>query len=255
MRILISGTESGLGCYLQRLLGGDSLTRRTPINSFKSQKYDAIVHCAANPKRVTSGTELAQLVDDNLILTKKLLEIRHCYFVFISTVDVYPQRSIGREDIEIDLNDIEGGYSITKLMAESLVRDHSQSHLILRPTSLLGTDMRLNNLRKMFSKNPCKLTLSADSLFNFLLHEDIGGFIRQCLNKKVEGTYNVGSLENITLGELARIHELKHVDFGDFVYRVGTIDITKAISEYPDFAKTSEEVVGHFFSNILNAEG
>jgi len=250
MKVLISGAASGLGRYLQRQFQGHSLTRNNSIDELKKNKYDVIIHCASNPRAVTRGFELSRYIEDNFLLTQRLLEIEHRKFVFISTVDVYPKESNTSEELDIDLDDLQGGYPITKLMSESLVMSCGSEPLILRPTSMLGIDMRPNSLFKMFTSPACHITLSESSIFNYVLHEDIGSFIEYCLVEGIEGVYNVASQGNIELKDLVDYYGLRHVTFGTYNYNVGVIDTTKIIDEYPLFDKSTRYVVSNFIEML-----
>ena len=85
-RILVTGTGSGLGATPYDGFGDMALTRAdNPAKFWEHSVYDAIVHCAI---------DLAEGVDDavskNVSLLKDVCRIPHRLFVYISSVDVYP---------------------------------------------------------------------------------------------------------------------------------------------------------------------
>lgn len=139
MNILISGVKSGLGRYLHENLGGvgfdkDDFAAR--FTKLKQERFDVIIHCAFNSARTVNSKELGEYINDNLLLTEKLLSIRHKKFIFISSVDVYPKDSLVHfEDEVIDLNKLSGIYGITKLSSEAIVTSFSSNYLILRSSS------------------------------------------------------------------------------------------------------------------------
>lgn len=253
MRTLVSGANSGLGSYLQKLFRAESLTRDISVaRLIENEEYDVIIHCAVNPNISQDEKSLASFIEDNLILTSDLLKVKHKYFIFISSVDVYPkiQELKCSEDQNICLSDLKNEYPIVKLMSESLVLKNSSRSLILRPSAMLGSESRPNSLIKMLKDKPLKLELSGDSIFNYILHEDVGKFIYRSIEARIEGVYNLASLENITLNDVVRKYKLKNVTFGDFKYSTGDIVTSKVNLEGSFFTKKSMEVVDYYFNYL-----
>ena len=239
-KFLITGTSSGLGKYLHGNLGG------IPINREKIQKNGAeiIIHCAFNSQQ--SPKDIEQYFRDNVLLTEELTNIPHKKFIFISSVDVYPKNSNRHiEDEIIDINNADSLYVKTKLLSEEVVKKNCPNFLILRCSALLGKDSRKNSLIKIIQGDSPTLTLSPDSSFNYILHKDVLEFIKLALEKDLEGTYNLTSSNNITLKEVSVLFN-KKVKFGSYIYNVGYIDNSKAISVTPSFQKTSREVINEF---------
>ena len=246
MRILTTGILSGLGKYLHENLGGISLTRATSpedMEKIKNEGVDVIIHCAFNSRRGINSDSLYHYLEDNVLLTKKLVFIPHKKFIFLSSVDVYPKKAIVHsEDEIIDVDSINGIYGITKLMSESIVKNHCENYLILRGTSLLGKYSRKNSLIKIIEDEECILTLADDSRFNYVLHLDISDFIKFSIDQDLKGIYNLASSENITLLEVANMLG-KKAKFGTYRYDVGNIDNSKISSVFPVFKRASKEIV------------
>lgn len=249
MKILITGTASGLGKYLHDNLGGISLTRQTSETEkekIKKDGADVIIHCAFNSDR--NPKNLDQYFQDNVLLTKDLTKISHKKFIFISSVDVYPKNSSRHTEDEIlDANEAEDLYAKTKLLSEDLVKRNCPNFLILRCSALLGKDSRENSLIKIIKGNHPTLTLSAKSIFNYILHKDVLEFIKLAIEKDLLEIYNLVSSENITLKEVVDLLK-KEVTFGDYLYNVGNIVNIKAASILPNLKKTSKEIVVKFFN-------
>jgi dTDP-4-dehydrorhamnose reductase len=223
VNLLITGTSSGLGKYLHRTLAGTAWHRGEPLPA----RAEVIIHCAW-PARV--GPEYER---DTLELTRRLAGIPHARFVFISTVDVYPADGrVYREDsptVPI------GQYGQTKLAAEHIVGTHS---LILRCSAMLGVDARPNSLMRLLRGEP--VTLTADSRFNYVLHSDVGAFIRFALAQGLTGIYNVASAEPVTLGEIGI------TQFGEHRYVTANVNQEKIAGVFPAFRKTSRQVIEEF---------
>lgn len=242
---LITGTSNGLGKYLHDNLGGISFVR----SDAKDERAEIIIHCAFNSEH--NPKDLDQYFKDNVFLTGKLTKISHGKFIFISSVDVYPKDSKKHlEDEIININEIDGLYGVTKLMSEHLVKNNCPNFLILRCTALIGKDSRKNSLIRVIEEDNLALTLSEKSVFNYILHSDVLKFIKLAIKKDLKGVYNLASSKNITLKEVTNLFK-KRVKFGNYIYNVGNIDNDKASNFFPDFKKTSKEIISEFGSSIF----
>ena len=245
---LITGVSSGLGKYLHDNFGGISFDRK---NKEEVDEAEVIIHCAFNRNRDITTQNLYQYLFDNIFLTKKLAKIPHKKFIFISSVDVYPKNDQKHFENEvINVNQVSGIYEITKLFSESLIQTLCPNLLILRCAALLGKDSKENSLIKIIREDNPTLTVSADSIFNFILHTDVLEFIKKAIENDLQGIYNLASSKNITLKQVADLVK-KKVTFGDYVYNVGNIDNSKTRSVTPAFKKTSEEIIVEFSQLIV----
>jgi len=244
-----TGILSGLGKFIHENLGGIGLTRDTPpedMEKIKKSGVDVIIHCAFNSSREINSDSLYHYLEDNVLLTKKLVSIPHKKFIFLSSVDVYPKKTIAHsEDEIIDMDSVSTIYGITKLMSECIVKNHGLNYLILRPTAHLGKYSRKNSLIRIMEDEECALTLSGDSRFNYVLHSDVLDFTKFSIKHDIKGIYNVASSENINLSEVADILG-KKVKFGTYRYDVGNIDNSKVLSVLPTLKKTSKESITQF---------
>lgn len=241
---LITGTSSGLGKYLYGNLGGISFDRQTP----KDHQAEIIIHCAFNRTKNVTTRNLYQYLSDNVFLTKRLAKNPHKKFIHISSIDIYPQDNKKHsEDEVINVNKVATIYAFTKLLSESIIQNLCPNFLILRCVTLLGKDSKDNSLIKIIKDNHPSLTLSATSVFNYILHKDVLAFIKLAIEKDLHGIYNLASSKNITLAQVSNVMK-KNVSFGTFFYTVGNINNTKAALILPSFKKTSTEVISEFLS-------
>jgi nucleoside-diphosphate-sugar epimerase len=246
-QFLITGTSSGLGKYLHDHLGGVSFKR----DGVNVEDAEVVIHSAFDRKREVTSENLYQYLLDNVFLTEKLVKLPHKKFIYISSVDVYPKNNTKHSENEIiDINQISSAYALTKLMAESIIQSLSPNFLILRCSALLGRDAKENSLIKMIKQENPTVTLSAESVCNFILHIDVLKFIHTAVEKNLQGIYNIVASKNITTGEIAELLE-KKITFGNYVYNVGNIDNTKASQMIPALKKTSQETVKEFTDSVI----
>lgn len=252
-KLLITGIGSGFGRYLHEDLKGIGLNRDN-FASIQNKKFDVIIHSAFNTSNQHQGPNLTTYINDNIFLTKSLIEIPCKKFIYISSIDIYPKKlSILHENLEIDIDKVKGIYAISKLISEAFIQRYMPNHLILRLSALLGKYSRPNSLIKIIKNKEFKLNLSAESIFNYILYEDVLSFIKYAIKQDLRGIFNFASVSNISLDKSAQLIKGKlgprNVSFGDFFYKCGNIDISK-ISKVPSFIpKSSETVIMEFIAN------
>ncbi|MCH8987046.1 NAD-dependent epimerase/dehydratase family protein [Patescibacteria group bacterium] len=251
MKVLITGNKSGIGKYIfenfgEEMIGWDRDIALADKEEIKKEGVDILIHCAFNSLKEVTFESLAEYIQDNVFLTKELVEIPHKKFIFFSSVDVYSKdKEVHIEDAVIDANSTEGLYGITKLISESIVKARSKNSLIMRSTAFLGLYSRKNSLKRIIEDEEPIVTLTSDSEFNYILYSDVLEFLQTAIEKDLQGIYNIASCENIKLSEVAEMFE-KQVGFGEYTYLVGNIDNTKAVSIHPAFKKTSKQIIKEF---------
>ncbi len=248
---LVTGTKSGLGKFLHEQLPSISLSREDNIEAIhvdSKTPFEAIVHCAYNVNRDITSVTMQQYLSDNLLLAQKLLNIPHKKFIFISSSDVYPRTdTVWNENDEFSVDQIEGLYGLSKLMAETVIKTTAKNHLILRPTAMLGKYSRMNSLMKILFAQDIKLSLSPASSFNYILHEDILRFIQCAVADDVQGTFNLAATKSVSLQEVVTTFP-REIGFGNYTYTVAKLDNQKALSVCDAFANSSLENIKRFQS-------
>jgi nucleoside-diphosphate-sugar epimerase len=245
VRVLVSGTSTGLGAALRRGFDATAVARRTLDEDFPrlaGAGFDLIVHSAADARKELPATDLAAYRYSNLTLTERLLEIPHRLFVFISSQAVYP--TDGRAWAEQDPLTITADvslYGVFKLLAEDEVRRRATRSLILRCSSLVGRDGRANNIMRILRREPGRLFLGAACPYNLIAYEQIEAFIREALASGIDGTFNVGAVDWATLGEIAR-HLGAQVEFGEHLYTAPRADLTRIHNATRVFSLTTLDV-------------
>lgn len=248
MRILISGASGGLGKYLAEQLTADRFDRAAACAP--QGEYDTIVHCAFDVRRQVPPQDEAAYQRSTTGLTQVLLNIPHRQFVFISSCEVYlPSDTPHAEDEKIDHAALPDRYGKSKLEAEKQVLAQAVSPLILRPTAMLGPTIRPSSLTKILSGENPKLTLSATSTFNYVLHEDILAFLHLCFDLGLGGVFNIAASDNVSLEEVCAAFS-KTAQFGDYEYRTPKIDNRKAAALLSAFSHSSMEIVRRFAASV-----
>ena len=252
MRILISGTSSGLGASLLKRFGGEAYSRTSVLAPGAS--FDMIIHCATDAAKTVSPDTIEEYFRNNVELTRRLLGVRHGRFVFMSTIDVYPKHlRLCEEDTPINAHDISGVYGIAKFYSEALVRQNAAAPLIIRASALLGAPMRESSLTRMLRTRGASIGLAAASSFNYVLHDDVGDLIEAANREGMSGIVNCCSACAVTLGQISEAFGCG-THFGDFVYSTPPLANERATALVPDLARSSLETVQMFRRGILQQE-
>ena len=226
---IITGINSGLGKFLYQKIPGSLGINRNNKNLLKVKKLNnaIILHCAFNAKRNIDN--YSSYVEDNFFLTKELLDLKGIKkLIYFSSIDVYGDNS---------------PYCFMKKCAEDLIIKSKVSSSIIRISALLGTTMRKNSLIKLFLNE--KISLSKDSIFNYILQEDILKSLD--IFNNTNGIFNFHSSDNISLWEVAIKFNLKG-NFGNFEYKTFLGNSNNIKNLYP-FNKNSLENIKIFIEN------
>jgi len=238
-KILITGTSSGLGKYLSDNIKCVSLTRENSSHIFDEHRdthFDMILHCAFNSSKKIK--DYYSYAEDNIFLTKRLLGLSHNKFVFFSSIDIY--------------RDEDSPYKVTKLISEALVNSLSPGSLVLRLSAILGSSLKKNTLMKILQDEHPNLTLSGDSTFNYILEEDILGFVDEVRrHKEISGNMDFIANGNISLEKVAEKYD-KQVRFGSYIYTTPDLKNIKIKKLFSHLALSSEENIERFIRKSSN---
>lgn len=254
--ILVTGARSGLGNAVHRALGGIAFVRGMTVDDpaiRAAAPFDAIIHCAVNAAKYISMKTAYDYMDDNFLLTQRLVDIPHRKFVFVSTLAVYP--STGRavsEDEDVDLMPLTGPYAFSKLFSDLYVQKHARDPLILRTTTLLGPAIRPNTVLRALTQRDCQLFLAPDARYNFVMHDEIVEFIVQAMENNISGAFNIGSEGLVLLSSIVDQLGLS-VRYGEYHYDIGPVDTRKAGALHPAFARPSWQTLNRFIDTLGGA--
>jgi dTDP-4-dehydrorhamnose reductase len=249
MNLLISGVNKGLGKYLHHHFQCDGFARGDSLPTNK--KYDAVVHCAVSTAKEVTHDNLESYVDDNVSLTKRLCSLNYDKFIYISTVDVYPQKGdyYWKESDDIYLSTsppILSVYGTTKMISESIVMNTAPNWLIFRCSTILNHCSRPNATMKLLdTENHWDIFLHGNSTACFVLASDIARFIKMSLQDDLTGIYNLAGSEHISLNDMSEILG-SNVTFGEYIYSLRKADNAKVCAIAPFFGKTFQEAIEQF---------
>jgi dTDP-4-dehydrorhamnose reductase len=226
-KILVSGSSSGLGKFLKESLVATPFSRDSDFSKIKEDKYDLIVHCAANQSRNLSLSQVYEYYLDNIKLTELLTSLDTKRFIYISSIDVSLITGTLGDKKQPNYFNQNNLYTAAKTFSEAIIKQFCYNYTILRCPYLLGKYMRNNTINKLINDERPTVSLSKDSIFNIIRYKDVFSFILKSMNDNINGTYEVVANKNISLFEIAN-HLKKEVKFGEHQYSVEELDNKKS---------------------------
>jgi len=229
MRILVTGARKGLGAFLcsyWKEWECDAFTRGTWL--LPHSEYDVVVHCAFNTKNNPSDCELAEYFQDNIILTHELLKIQAKRFVFISSIDVYPEdHEYKTENDDIDINSVRNIYGQCKLVCEDMVSRHDD-YLILRCGGIIGPNKIPRSITNIIENRHSSLT--KNSTVNYVHQKTIADLI---MTPDVQRkTVNVVSDESMTISEMEELYP--GITYGLYEYHATNVSTIRLKKLFPN---------------------
>ncbi len=244
-RVLVTGSSSGLGNFLCKNLDAIGLSRENSSEIFKNENsnFDLIIHCAFSSAPDAST--------ENIALLNKVLEIKHNKFVFISSCDVYPDNEdLHSENESIKISLARSPYARQKIECEKIVFSNAKEPIIIRPVSLIGERLKNSNLKKLIYENQPSLTLTANSRWNFVKHEEVLAAIKQLDQKSFQGIIQLARSAPVTVGDVADFMK-REPFYGNFTYKVPLLDNEFAKKLVPELDESSSDFFKNWITQII----
>lgn len=242
MRVLVTGTGSGLGKYLLQHFDGEAFDRHHLKSglgeNIYNQQYDLVIHCAFNAAGNADINLVSEYFTDNAEMTRSLLSIRTKRFVYASTIDLYKNYPQAKETDKITLDRLNGGYAVSKFLSESYIVNSTKDFVIMRLAMPVGPFSRQNNLIRALNGSPPPLSVSPTSLYNIVDVRSVAKFIEYANSQRLTGIYNIGSANRASIKSLAQLSE-KHCLWGAYNYNSPTFNNQKACAVLSDFKNSS----------------
>jgi len=214
----ILGSQGYVGSHLVKKLRQRNIEYICPKRDeiLTRQNYGHIIYCVG--LTADFRTRPFDTIEAHVCKLKNIL--RDCEFeslVYLSSTRVYKNRhDIGNEDdpLEINPNDCDDLYNISKLMGESLCNVSPKKTYILRLSNVYGNDVHSSNflsgvIRDALNKKKITLTVTLNSEKDYVSIHDVTDLILCITEKGRYPVYNVASGRNITNLEI--INKIKEL--------------------------------------------
>ncbi|MFP4112366.1 MAG: NAD-dependent epimerase/dehydratase family protein [Candidatus Woesearchaeota archaeon] len=225
-------------------------------------KYDLIIHLAANPYVFNSVKE-PRLAYDNFVLLFNTLELARMNkitrFMFSSSREVYGNSTkeiLSEEDSYV--KNCESPYTATKIGGEALVHAYSRcyemNHVILRFSNIYGMYDESNRLIPTFIRNAKKgedlFVFGKDKLLDFTYIDDLISGMVSCIERYdavYNNTFNLSGGQPTPIMKIAELINNHYKKKSDVILqgpRTGEViryvaDLTKA-SQFLNFSPSTD---------------
>ena len=229
--ILISGTNSGLGKFLSKKLGGYKLKRKKNFSFYEKKKGDLIIHCG-----FFTGNALKKSFE-NIKLSYLISKLKSKKTIFISSMLIHDKKD----------NSL---YKKSKQICE-LFYCHKKDYVI-RLGSLIGNEMRKNTIHKiLFTRSP-KIGLSHNSKFSFVHYNEVLELIILLTKQTKIKHIDFYRHRLFSIKQIANKFNIK-VNYGSFFFKCTTLkSYQKTYFNKIIMSKTSLDLLKEF-KNIKEA--
>jgi len=201
---------SGLVKYLSSNYEVTPITREN-YEEHKGQKFDLFINANGNSKRFWALQNVFQDFEASTIsVYKTMFDFQFNKYVYISSVDVYPDLSSPQktqENQEIKVID-QNTYGFHKYLSEQIVKKHVSDWLILRPSMILGTGLKKGPFFDILNNNPIFVTL--DTKLQLTTTQGIAEIIETLFKNSVTGEIiNVGGERSFSFTKISEYFDQK----------------------------------------------
>ena len=247
-KILITGSNSGLGKFLKKQLFATGYYRGAKFEKLKKINWDLIVHCAFTTSEPKNKIEYIKCINDNLVLSYNISKLKGKK-IFISSCAVYEKENIKfrREKNKIYIKDEISTYAKFKLFAESFFNE--KKDIILRLGSIIGIGMRKNTVLKLIEDKKPRVYIRKDALYSFVTYDEILNFINLALKKNMTGIFNFLRTDYVELHKISKqICSNKKIKYGKYNFQVTKAN-NKKLKKLFNLKGTSISAVKNYHEN------
>ncbi len=247
-KILITGSNSGLGKFLKKRLSAIGYHRATNFEKLKKINWDLIIHCAFKTNEPKNKIEYNKYIDDNLMLSYNISKLKGKK-IFISSCAVYEKENpqFRGEKHRIFIKDEISMYAKFKLFGESFFDE--KKDIILRLGSIIGTGMRKNTILKLIEDKEPKVFIGKNSLYSFVTYDEILSFIKLALKKKISGIFNFLRTDYVEFNKISKkIFPDKKIKYGKYNFKVIKAS-NKKLKKIFNLKGTSVSVVKNYYES------
>jgi nucleoside-diphosphate-sugar epimerase len=247
---LISGTSSGIGKYLSKQLPfAEKYDRSSPISKYQNKEFDVIIHCAFDGSSLLGHKNLFEQLRSNISLVQDLCSLNHKIFIFFSSIDVYPKKiNLKSPDYKLGYGDLFSRQAFFKIMGESIVASKAKNFLILRPSLMIGEYARANTFVNIIRGKEGPFTLSKNSMFNLITHDQVWFCLQAAFFKEIRGVMNLCSGLYVSLDEVARKVKNNNISWGDYDYQTPKIEDSNTIKLFGGTDYKIEDIISKVLS-------
>lgn len=254
MKIAILGGKGMLGSDLVKFLSQDFTV--TPITRqnyarYKGKSFDVLINANGNSRRYWALQNIYEDFEASTVsVYKSVLDFKYDKYIYISSVDVYPDPSSPKTTSERSLIDAtkQNAYGFHKYLSEQIVRKHANNWMILRPSAILGTNLKKGPIYDIMQGNTVYIT--RQSKIQFISTKAINDVIHVIIKEnKSSEIYNVGGLGVFNFKSVSEIFDIDLINSKEAKKQIYNMDISRIKRLYSQL-ESSKEYVIQYMNNL-----
>ncbi|MBI4136926.1 NAD(P)-dependent oxidoreductase [Candidatus Roizmanbacteria bacterium] len=166
MKSALIGYTGFVGSNLSKQVAFTDTYNSKNIGDIQGKTYDLVVSAGTSSLKWKANQEQDQDWQGILALINPLKLVKARHFVFISTVDIYPNPQKVDEDTSISESDISQPYGKNRFRLEEFVRSQFRNVTIIRCPQLFGPGLKKNFIYDLMHHNALDFT-HKDSMFQW----------------------------------------------------------------------------------------
>lgn len=250
--LAIIGGNGMLGSDLVRYLSPKF--RVTSINRENySQRvggsFDVLINANGNSKRFWANKNPQEdFLKSTVSVYRSMFDFSCDIYIYISSPDVYANHSAIKYTKEDGQNDPEklSPYGFHKYLSEIIVKKYKKNFFILRPSMMLGTELKKGPFFDIVHDNP--LSITPQSCLQLITTSAVAEIIQILLkNSKTASVLNLGGIGTFPFRKISKYFNKEIKIKSDAVKQVYEMNVKKIKYLYPDL-KTSEEYLFEYLN-------
>lgn len=182
MTVFILGGAGFVGSAFARLCRRDGIdhyiVELENYDEFRGKECDLLINAAGNSKKYLAAENPPEDFRYSLLaLLETFFDFRFRSYVYISSIDVYPDHTdptCNREDAEIEIENL-SHYGFHKYLGECMVRHYLSRWLIVRLGGVLGPGLKKNPVFDLLHDIP--LRVSEESSYQYIATDTVAALV------------------------------------------------------------------------------
>lgn len=240
---------SDLAEYLRPKFKVTGIDRKN-YNQYAGKHFDIVINANGNSNKVWARDHVLEDFEASTTsVYKSLFDFPCKIYVYISSADVYPDRTSTKTTSEETLINPEKlpSYGLHKYLSESIVRNFTKKYIIFRCPMIFGTKLRKGPIYDIL--NNSRLYVSAKSSFQMITTREIANIISFLIDKNITSEiFNIGGQGTVAISSVSK-HLKKTITIPK---KSGTqkyeMDVSRLAKKYP--LKKSAEYLQDFLKQL-----
>lgn len=253
MRIAVLGGNGLLGADLVKFFSSPknkvtAITRDT-YEKNKGKQFDLFINASGNSKRFWALQNVLSDFDASTSsVYKTLFNFKSKQYIYISSVDVYPNPSSPRKTLENQEMDItkQNSYGFHKYLSEQIIKKHTNDWIVLRCSMVLGTNIKKGPFFDILNNNP--IFISKSSKLQIITTKALSQVIMALISKRAtRETFNIGGRGTFAFAGIDKYFNRRVEVSKDAKRQVYEMNVNKIRKLFPTL-KTSEQYLQEFLN-------